>query len=525
MLFLFEDHALDTDRRELRRGSSLLSVEPQVFDLLVFLIGNRDRVVSRDDLLASVWDGRNVSESSLASRINAARRAVGDTGEQQRLIRTVPRKGFRFVGAVKEVQKPAAAAFAPLDQTPDAGRMTEAQRRSWRGLRSSIAVMPFAATSGSASNFADGLSHDIIWGLARLRSLFVIAHGSTFALREQTSNPQEIGHALSVDYAATGSVIRNGDRLLITVELFATDSGRVIWAETYETPLGETFAILGNIASRIISSLDAEIEATERNRAVLKPPNSLNAWEAHHRGLWHVYRFTEPDNEQAQRYFKRAIKLDPTFSRAYAGLSFTHWQNAHLFKSTARQTEADRAFDAASRGLLADHRDPAAHWAMGRALWLRGENEASIRELNDAIGLSPNFALGHYTLGFVQAQTGDAQAAVEAVEAARQLSPFDPMLYAMCAARAFALFRLERFEEAGEWALKATRQPNAHLHAHALCALVLAGAGRVDESLREADVVRRLRPGYTIDDYFSAYHVLADYKPLYLAAAKQIGMG
>ena len=122
-----------------------------------------------------------------------------------------------------------------------------------------------------------------------------------------------------------------------------------------------------------------------------------------------MYRFTEPDNEQAQRYFKRAIKLDPTFSRAYAGLSFTHWHNAFQFKSTARQAEADRAFDAASRGLLADHRDPAAHWAMGRALWLRGEDEASIRELNEAIGLSPNFALAHYKLGFVQAQTGDAQ--------------------------------------------------------------------------------------------------------------------
>jgi tetratricopeptide (TPR) repeat protein len=162
---------------------------------------------------------------------------------------------------------------------------------------------------------------------------------------------------------------------------------------------------------------------------------------------------------------------------------------------------------------------------MGRALWLRGEDEASIRELNEAIGLSPNFALAHYQLGFVQAQTGDAQAAVEAVEVARQLSPFDPMLYAMCAARAWALFRLERFEEAGEWALNTIRQPNASLHARALSALVLARVGRLEESLREVDVVRRLRPGYTINDFFSAFHVLADDKPVYLAAAKQIGMG
>ena len=525
MLFLFEDCALDTDRRELRRGPNLLSVEPQVFDVLVFLISNRDRVVSRDDLLASVWGGRTVSESALTSRISAARRAVGDTGEQQRLIRTVLRKGFRFVGAAREVQKPAAAALAPSDQTPDAGGTTESQRQSWRGRRSSIAVMPFAATSGSASSFADGLSHDIIWGLARLRTLFVIARGSTFALRDQTYDPQEIGRALSVDYTATGSVVRNGDRLLITVELFATDNGRVIWAETYETPVSDTFAILGNVATRIISSLDAEIEAVERNRAVLKPPNSLNAWEAHHRGLWHMYRFTGPDNEQAQRYFKHAIKLDPTFSRAYAGLSFTHWQNAFLFKSADRQAEADRAFDAAGHSLLADDRDPAAHWAMGRALWLRREDAASISALNEAITLSPNFAMGHYTLSFVQAQTGDPYAAVEATDLARQLSPFDPMLYAMCAARAWALFRLERCEEAAEWALKAAHKPNAHAHVHALAALILAAAGRSEESLSEAGVARNLRPGYSIEDFLSSFRALSDQERAYRIAANQIGIG
>lgn len=525
MLFLFEDCALDTDRREFRRGSSLLSVEPQVFDLLVFLISNRDRVVSRDDLLASVWGGRTVSESTLASRINAARRAVGDTGEQQRLIRTVLRKGFRFVGAAREIQRPAAAAFAPSDQTLDTGRMTEAQRRSWRGRRASIAVMPFATTLGSAGSFAEGLSHDVISGLARLRTLFVIARGSTFALRDQTSNPQEIGRALGVDYAATGSVVRNGDRLLITVELCATDNGRVIWAEAYENPVGDAFAILSNIATRIISSLDAEIEAVERNRAVLKPPNSLNAWEAHHRGLWHMYRFTGSDNEQAQRYFKLAIKLDPTFSRAFAGLSFTHWQNAFLFKSADRQVEADRAFDAAGRSLLADDRDPAAHWAMGRALWLRREDAASVRALNEAVILSPNFAIGHYTLGFVQAQTGDPYAAVEATDVARQLSPFDPMLYAMCAARAWALFRLERREEAADWALKAAHKPNAHAHVHALAALILAAAGRLEESLREAGVARNLRPDYSIEDFLSSFRASSDQERAYRIAASQIGIG
>jgi TolB-like protein len=393
------------------------------------------------------------------------------------------------------------------------------------GRRASIAVMPFLAPPGPDGNLADGLSHDIISGLARLRNLFVIARGSTFALRDQTSNPQEIGRALNVDYAATGSVVRNGNRLLVTVDLCATDNGRVVWADAYEPPIADAFAILGNIAARIISSLDAEIGAAERNRAMLKPPNSLDAWEAHHRGLWHMYRFTGPDNEKAQRYFKRAVTLDLTFSRAYAGLSFTHWQNAFLFKSAERQAETDRAFDAAGRSLLADHRDPAAHWAMGRALWLRGEDAASVSALNEAVALSPNFAMGHYTLGFVQAQTGDPQAAVEATDVARQLSPFDPMLYAMCAARAFALFRLERCEEAAEWALKAAEKPNAHAHVHALAALILAAAGRLENAFHEAGVIRKLRPAYSIDDFLSSFRVLSDQERACRIAAKQIGIG
>ncbi len=392
------------------------------------------------------------------------------------------------------------------------------------GRRASIAVMPFLALSGSDGNLADGLSHDIISGLARLHNLFVIARGSTFALRDQTSNPQEIGWALNVDYAATGSVVRHGNRLVVTVDLCATDNGRVVWADAYETPIADAFAILGDIAARIISSLDAEIEAAERNRAILKPPNSLDAWEAHHLGLWHMYRFTRLDNEEAQRCFKRAVTLDPTFSRAHAGLSFTHWQNAFLFKSAERLVETERAFDAAGRSLLADHRDPAAHWAMGRALWLRGEEAASVSALNEAVALSPNFAMGHYTLGFVQAQTGDPQAAIEATDVARQLSPFDPMLYAMCAARAFALFRLDRCEEAAEWALKAAEKPNAHAHVHAIAALILAAAGRLEESFREAGMIRKLRPTYSIDDFFSSFRILSDQERACRIAAKQIGI-
>ena len=402
--------------------------------------------------------------------------------------------------------------------------MTEAQRRSWRGRRASIAVMPFHASSQAAECVADGLSHDIISGLARMRALFVIARGSTFALRERASNPREIGRVLNVDYVATGSVLRNTDRIVVSVELCVTSDGRLVWTETYETPLANTFDVLGPIAAKIIGSLNAEIETAECSRAMLRPPNSLNAWEAHHRGLWHMYRFTGPNNERAQRYFERAIKLDPTFSRAYAGLSFTHWQNAFHFKTADRQSEADRAFDAAGRGLLADHRDPATHWAMGRALWLRREDAASLRELEEAVALSPNFASGYYAMSFVQTQTGDARAAIEATDITCDLSPFDPMMYAICAARACALFRLGRYEEAADWALRSGRQPNAHAYARAISALILAAAGHLEEARCGMRLVHNLRPGLSIDNVLSSFRLLRDQEHAFRSVAKQIGM-
>ena len=534
LLLIFEDCSVDRHRRELRRGGSLQHVEPQVFDLLLFLIDNRERVVSRDDLLTSVWHGRNVSESTLASRINAARRAVGDTGEQQRLIHTIHGRGFRFVGTIRETAERVAlvdcVAMAPAAQAkfgvPDrsSNPLTDAPTRSRRGRRASIAVMPFHASAQAAERVADGLSHDIISGLARLRALFVIARGTTFALRDRASNPREIGRVLDVDYVATGSVLRNTDRLFVSVELCATSDGRVVWTETYEAPLANTFDVLGPIGAKIIGSLNTEIETAERSRAMLRPPNSLNAWEVHHRGLWHMYRFTDPDNERARHYFERATKLDPTFSRAYAGLSFTHWQNAFHFKPAEKQSEADRAFDAAGRSLLADHRDPAAHWAMGRALWLRGEDAASLRELKEAVALSPNFASGYYAMSFVQTQTGDAQAAIEAADITCDLSPFDPMLYAVCAARACALFRLGRYEEAADWALRSGRQPNAHAYARALSALILAAAGHLEDALSEMRLVHNLRPGLSINNVLSSFRLLEDQDRAFRSIAKQIGM-
>ncbi|HEX3575282.1 MAG TPA: BTAD domain-containing putative transcriptional regulator [Rhodopila sp.] len=390
--------------------------------------------------------------------------------------------------------------------------------------RASVAVMPFAGQSAPADLpdvVSDGLVHDVITRLAKLRALFVIAQGSVFALSERRVGPREASRMLNVDYVVSGSSQRRGNRLTVMVELAETRTARVVWAEVYSQALDDTFLVLDEIGTRIVASIASEIEAVERNRAILKPPSSLDAWEAHHRGLWHMYRFNRADNERARHFFRTAVELDPTFSRAHAGLSFTHFQNA--FQGwDERAREIDRAFAAAGQSLMADDRDPAAHWAMGRALWLRGRQQQSLAELETSVDLSPNFALAHYTLAFVHSQGGDPAAAIRFSDHARRLSPFDPLLFGMLGARAMALVRLGRFDEAAEWALKASARPNAHPHIQAIAAYSLALAGRLEEARAQFDMVHTALPHYGIDDFLTAMKFSTDDAAFFRKAATRL---
>jgi tetratricopeptide (TPR) repeat protein len=236
-----------------------------------------------------------------------------------------------------------------------------------------------------------------------------------------------------------------------------------------------------------------------------------------------MYRFHRDDNEQARHFFETAIRLDPTFARPYAGLSFTHFQNAFLGWGE-RVHETELAYRSAAQGVLADDQDPAARWALGRAHWLRGRIPESIGELDMSVALSPNFSQGHYTLAFVNAQSGDAQAAIASSDHARELSPFDPMLFAMLGARALALMRLGRHDEAADWALKATARPNAHVHILGIAGHCLALAGRHDDAQRIMTSIRASVPGYGVDDFLGAFRFDAEGTALIRRVAPQLGL-
>lgn len=390
--------------------------------------------------------------------------------------------------------------------------------------RASIAVMPFRdgdLGSPASCRTADWLTTDVIVRLARLRSLLVISQGTTLALRDRWMAPDDAARLLNVDYVVNGSFCRVNGRLVITAELAETRSGHILWTEAFDHRTEDALLAFDEIGARIADRITHEVDAAERQRAILKPPNSLTAWEAYHRGMWHFYRFDRAENRKAQQCFEAALQLDPTFSRAHAGLSFAHYQNA--FQGWAdRAGESERAYASASQGLMADDRDPAVHEVMGRALWLRGELDGALAELETAIDLSPNFVPGHYTLSFFHSLEGDPKAAIMASDHSRQISPFDPLMFAMLATRAVALLRLKRFDEAADWSLRAAARPNAHLHVQALSAYALGLADRLPEARTRLEQVRARWPDYTVETYLSAMRLAPEGAAMVRAVAQRV---
>src|ERR1700740_2165039 len=364
MQFIFADHTLDTDRRELSRESRLIAVEPQVFDLLVYLMQNRDRVVSKDDLIASVWGGRVVSDSTLTSRINAARKAVGDSGEHQRLIRTIPRKGLRFVGAVRAQSsgvEPAHATGPPPDEIHN-------QSRPPLPLpdRPAIAVLPFINMSGDSEQeyFSDGISEDIITALSKMRWFFVIARNSSFMYKGKAVHMKQVAEELGVGYVVEGSVRKGGDRVRITVQLNDVATGSHIWAERYDRGLADVFAVQDEITEAIVAAIEPQLYAAENFRAQRKSPENMDAWDLVMRALSHYWRVTRQDNVVAQALLEKATAIDPGYGQAHGLLAASHTFTAHMgwADMAAVAPAAERAAHAA---ILADDDDPWAHYALG----------------------------------------------------------------------------------------------------------------------------------------------------------------
>jgi adenylate cyclase len=487
LLVLCGSYTLDTDRRELKRSGELIPLEPQVFDLLVYLVQNRDRVVSKDDLIASVWEGRIVSDSTLTSRINAVRRAVGDSGEQQKVIRTIARKGIRFVGQVVEQEE----AGGPPEGLQIPFALPE---------RPSIAVLPFANMSGDPRQdyFIGGIGEEITIALSRVRWFFVIARHSGFAYLGKGMDAKQIARDLGVRYVLAGSVRCVGDRVRVSAQLIEGSTGNNVWARTYDRAVADIFAVQDEITQTIVAAIEPQLSRAERERARVKSRDNLDAWSTYQRGMFHLYRCTREDLIEARKLFRQATAIDPELGPAYSAEAEAYYYEVVYGFAQSNQENRERAIGPARRAVTLDAEDAGAHCTLGRIRYLRREYPPAISELKTALELNPSLALAHYGLGAALVFSGSAAAAVPHLESAIRLSPHDPNMGSFLVRIADAKYFLGDYEGAIAFALKALGQPNFQWSRYAVLIAALGQLGRRDEARRYLDEVAHERPDFSI---------------------------
>jgi TolB-like protein len=478
--FRFGDHALDIERRELRRGTELISLEPKVFDLLIYLVRNRGRVVSKDDLIDGVWGGRIVSDSALTTRLNAVRKAVDDSGAAQRVIRTVPRRGVRFIGEVSEDGEPA----APVGLAPVAVEPPNAPRLS-------IVVLPFVNLSNDPEQqyFADGITGDLTTDLSRIPDMLVISRYTAFTYRDKPIDTKQIGRELSVHYTLAGEVQRSGNRVRVTAQLIDAETDAHLWAERFDGNAADLFALQDEITHRIAVALDLELVDAAAARPVERPDTRDYILRGR------AARLKPPSREsraEAVALFERALALDRDSVAAQSWLAIELIARALDFMTDTAAADILRAERLADRALAASPRSSVTHFAKGQVLRAQDRYDEAIPEYETVIALNRNWANAHSHLGWCKFVTGSIEELIPAQERAIRLSPRDPQIGLFYFRIGFAYLLQSRVDEAIVWCERARNATPAHPLFRILLASAYALKGEMEPAATELAEARRL---------------------------------
>ena len=426
----------------------------------------------------------------------------GDLGPQQ--VKNISEPIHAY--AVRPASAQTAIIQTPLDTS------SVADEAPPRTEQPSIAVLPFDNMSGDPEQeyFSDGISEDIITALSHVRELLVIARNTTFTFKGQAVDVQAVAKDLDVGYVLEGSVRRAGKKIRISAQLIDGATGNHVWAERYDRDLEDIFAVQDEITETVVGAVAPELHRAERERALHKPPESLDAWELYQRGLWHIYRVTREDTQEALALFEESARADPRFGPAHAGISFVHFNNVFLDHTEDHDRDITEAYEAARRAMACDEKDATAHWVLARAYYLRRELSGALAEFEAAIELNPSFAHGYYMIATIFMLNGRSDEAVLNIEKAMRLSPHDPLIFAMMGVRANSLLHLGELDEAAAWMERGMRQPNSHALAVANGAFNGALAGRDDMVETAMSNLRQLRPDYSIADFLNTLSFVKD---------------
>ena len=493
--YLFEEYAFDTARRELCRGPDVIAVTPQVFDLLAYLIRHRERVVTKDDLVGAIWNGRIVSDAALTTRLNAARCAIGDSGAEQRLIKTLPRKGFRFVGQVREARE--VASPNPGDAPESAPAVPD---------KPSIAVLPFANMSGDPEQeyFADGMVEEITTALSRFKWLFVIARNSSFTFKGKAVDIREVGRRLGVRYVLEGAVRKASGKVRITGQLIEAATGAHIWADRFERDLTDVFALQDDVTVAVVTAIQPKLLQTEIAMATRRRPEDLTAYDFYLRTIQQARPATPEGLAEALRLVQCALELDPGFAGAAALAGACHMENVLRGYAIDPQFDRKEAVRLMRLALSLDDGDPSTlASAAAISAFMVGDCETEIEMADRAVALNPNSYQTWNNRGWVYEFAGQPEEAIRSFERAIRMSPVDPQLYTTFTGMGFAFIELRRFDEAIVAGKKALRQNPSYPGPYRGLASAFAHLGRDAEAREAAARMLEIDPAFTISAWIA----------------------
>jgi TolB-like protein len=480
VIYRFGDHALDTESLRLTESGEEIAVEPQVFSLLQYLVEHRDRVISKDEIIEHVWEGRIVSDGTLTSRINSVRRAVRDDGKSQAVIRTFPRRGVRFVATVSE------NAHVP-EATPSLPAMP------------SIAVLPFENRSDDPQQeyFSDGMAEDLITDISNISGLFVIARNSSFAFKGQTADVKEIAEKLGVKHILEGSVRKMGTRLRVNARLIDAAIGGSVWAQRYDGDIEDIFQFQDDIREQIVSALKIRLTPNDIARGERKPTDSVEAYDLFLRGRANANRLSRETILEAIECFEAAIEIDPDFADAFGFLSFCLFMG-YAFLSPGFENGLDRAYEMAEKGVELDATSAISLERLGWNQAFKKHHDQSVATFGKAIALVPNDAQLHATFGQILNYYGDPSRAREMLEKSFELDPLYPPGWEFQLAH--SCFLLNQFEEALEKYRFVTERLPKFVPCYLFMASTLVELNRMDEAREATKTVVEINPRYTLKE-------------------------
>jgi TolB-like protein len=492
--YLFENYALDTDRRELHRGTDVIAIAPRVFDLLNYLIGNRERVVSKDDLISTIWQGRIVSDTALTTRLNAARNAIGDSGDEQRLIRTLPRKGFRFIGTVHETLGPAGATVtsgspSPVFALPD---------------KPSLVVLPFTNLSPDPEQeyFVDGVTESLTTDLSRMVGIFVIGRNTAFTYKGKHVDLKQVGRDLGVRYVLEGSVQRGGSRLRINVQLIDAETGIHLWAERFDKPIADLFDMQDEIGARLANQLGTERVTAEARRAARAPhPDSMDRY---FQGMASVNRGFA-DLSQARTFFEQALSLDTENIEAMVGAAFVDAMRGTSMLTGDRTARLAVAESTLTKVLAHTPNHALAHCLFGVVQIFTKRAAEGIAECERALALDRNLATAYAWIGLGKCYLGRAEETEACIMEAFRLSPRDNRAFTWTNTAGVAQSYLAADEAAAYW-FKRSIETNRNVapFVHFYLAAALAHLERIEEARASVQAGLALDPNFTLSHFHAS---------------------